>query len=90
MANQMTNQTTKETSFEKAFARLEEILDKLNSGALSLDDSLKLYEEANHLIQTCSKKLADAERRIEILLKERNGDLQMDGQGNPKKENFDI
>jgi len=62
-------------SFEAAFARLEEILEKLNAGTITLDDSLKLYEEADHLIATCNKRLNDAERKIEILVKNRNGEL---------------
>ena len=43
--------------FEEAYRRLEEILEKMNSGKASLDDSLKLYEEADKLIVTCQKKL---------------------------------
>lgn len=79
-----------ETSFEKAFSRLEEILEKLNSGALSLDDSLKLYEEADGLLKTCGKKLESAETKIEKLLKTRNGDLSLDSGGNPEKEDFSV
>ncbi len=70
-------------SFEAAFGRLEEILEKLNSGTISLDDSLKLYEEADHLILTCSKRLNDAERKIEILVKNRNGELTFGNDDRP-------
>ena len=62
-------------SFEAAFARLEEILERLNAGTITLDDSLKLYEEADQLIAICSKRLNDAERKIEILVKNRNGGI---------------
>jgi len=77
-----------EKSFEKAFDRLEEILKKLNDGKINLDDSLKLFEEADGLITTCSKKLNNAEQKIETLIKKRNKIL-LDEEGNPKTEPFD-
>jgi len=76
------NQDVIPLSFEAAFARLEEILERLNTGAISLDDSLTLYEEADQLIVTCNKRLNDAERKIEILVKNRNGELTI---GNDEK-----
>jgi exodeoxyribonuclease VII small subunit len=75
-------------SFETAYARLEEILEKMNSGKVSLEDSLKLYEEADRLINGCSKRLAEAEKKIEILVKNRDGDLLLDEQGQPKTQPF--
>lgn len=76
----------KNYTFEKAFERLEEILKILNEKAISLEDSLKLFEEANFLITNCSSKLEDAEKKVEILIKKR-GNLEMEG-NLPKKENF--
>jgi len=73
---------TTETSFEKAFTRLEKILEELHSGQVTLDDSLKLYEEAEGLILQCHKKLEGAEKKIEMLIKNRSGQLQM---GNDQK-----
>ena len=61
----MTAQTT--LTFESAYARLEEILEKMNSGKVALEESLKLYEEADKLIVWCSKRLTEAEKKIEIL-----------------------
>ncbi len=75
--NVFQNQDPSIISFEVAFARLEEILERMNSGAVSLDESLKLYEEADQLIAICSKRLNEAERRIEILVKNRNGELSL-------------
>lgn len=63
--------------FEKAFTRLEEILEKLNSSQASLEESLILYDEADKLIASCSKKLYVAERKIETLIKNRSMDLQL-------------
>ena len=67
--------TEKQIDFEASFKRLEEILEKMNSGSVSLDESLKLYEEADKLITACSSRLNEAERRIEVLVKNRNGEL---------------
>ena len=75
-------------AFETAYARLEEILEKMNSGKTSLEDSLKLYEEADRLINWCSKRLTEAEQKIEILVKNREGDLLVDEQGRPQAQPF--
>lgn len=74
--------------FEEAYLRLEEILQAMNSGKVALDDSLKLYEEADKLITTCQKKLTEAEKKIEILVKSRSGELTIDEAGAPVKELF--
>lgn len=63
-----------EPTFESALQRLEQILEKMNSGAVPLEESLKLYEEADQLISSCNKKLNDAEKKIEILIKNRSGE----------------
>jgi len=75
-------------SFEEAYARLEQILDKMNSGAASLDESLKLYEEADALIASCNKRLLDAEQKIEILLKNRSGELALNEMQKPITQEF--
>ncbi len=75
-------------SFEKAFSRLEEILEKMNSGAVALEDSIRLYEEADRLIQLCNLKLTQAEQKIEILVKNREGGLQLSETGTPLTETF--
>ena len=56
--------------FEESYARLEEILEKMNSGKVSLDESLKLYEEADKLIASCNKRLNEAEKRSKRFLKQ--------------------
>ena len=75
-------------TFEKAFSRLEEILEKMNSGALALDESIRLYEEADALIHLCNKRLSQAETKIEMLVKNREGDLQLSATGTPITESF--
>ena len=50
--------------FEKSIARLDEIVKKLESGELSLDESLELFEEGSGLIKSCNKMLDEAEQKI--------------------------
>ena len=75
-------------SFEKAFSRLETILEELNSEKVSLDSSLKLFEEADSLINKCSDKLKNAEKKIEILVNNREQELVLGKDEKPVTENF--
>ena len=77
----------KTTSFEKSYNRLDQILEELNSNQVSLEQSIQLFEEANELIVQCEKKLCQAEQKIQILIKKRDGSLQTDECGE-KKELF--
>ena len=89
-ANLIQEQDILSLSFEAAFARLEEILERLNTGTISLDDSLKLYEEADRLIMTCVKRLNDAERKIEMLVKNRNGELTLGTDERPLTQEYRV
>lgn len=71
------NEQNEPENFELAFKRLEAILERMNSNTVSLDESLKLFEEADRLITTCNARLNNAERKIEMLIKTRNGDLAL-------------
>ena len=75
-------------TFEDAYERLEQILEKMNAEQVSLDEALALYEEADTLIGTCQKKLSEAEQKIEILLKNRDGSIQVDENQHPQTEDF--
>jgi exodeoxyribonuclease VII small subunit len=77
-------------SFEAAYARLEEILEKMNSGKVSLEESLKLYEEADALIAWSNKRLSEAEKKIELLIKNREGELVLAPDGKPEKQEFSV
>ena len=59
--------------FETALKRLEEIIRKLEGGELPLDAALQLFEEGIQLSRFCHTKLGQAERRVEILLKNSSG-----------------
>ena len=56
--------------FEDNLHRLEAIVKRMESGELSLEDSLKTFEEGIRLYRLCAQKLDEAERRVEILLQE--------------------
>jgi len=59
--------------FETALKKLEEVVKKLEGGELSLDDSLKAFEEGVKQAAFCSNKLNEAEKRVELLLKQKDG-----------------
>jgi exodeoxyribonuclease VII small subunit len=66
----MSNQVKKpapEANFERAMKRLEEIVEKMESGDLALEDLLVRYEEGMKLVKVCQDRLAAAEQRIEII-----------------------
>ncbi len=62
-----------EMPFEAALAELEAIVDKLEKGAVSLDDSIRLYERGEALKARCDALLKDAEMRIEKITLAANG-----------------
>ncbi len=62
--------------FEDALARLEAIVSQLESGSLSLEDSMARFEEGMRLNKICSDKLAEAESKIEMLVKRADGTLE--------------
>jgi exodeoxyribonuclease VII small subunit len=64
-----------EKKFEAALSRLEEIVSSLESGELGLEQSLKLFEEGVKLARVCNTRLEEAERKVEILLKDKSGKM---------------
>jgi len=66
----------KQPTFEQRLARLEAIVEQLESGDVGLDASLKLYAEGADLIQRCRADLAEAEQRIQKLTETAEGGLQ--------------
>ncbi|WP_339074092.1 exodeoxyribonuclease VII small subunit [Teredinibacter turnerae] len=66
---------TKSPNFEASLAQLEELITQLESGDLSLEDSLKTFEQGIKLTRSCQKSLAEAEQKVEILLKQDDGEL---------------
>lgn len=64
-----------ESKFEKDLERLEQVVEALEAGGLTLDESLKRFEEGVKLARRCEKALTEAERRIEILVKNARGEI---------------
>ena len=73
----MTRKKTETINFEEAKDKLNELVDKLEQGGLSLEDSLKAFEEGVGLTRQCQKALKDAEQKVQILL-EKNGEQNLD------------
>jgi exodeoxyribonuclease VII small subunit len=64
-----------EPTFEGSLKRLEEIVTQLEGNKLDLEHSLQIFEEGVKLVRFCASRLDDAERRIEILLADKEGRL---------------
>ena len=62
--------------FEDALNKLEKIVSKLEEGDIPLEESLKLFEEGIRLSRFCNQRLDEAEKKVEILLKGKNGILK--------------
>jgi exodeoxyribonuclease VII small subunit len=63
-------------SFEESLKKLETIVDQLEKGEMSLEDSLKLFEEGVGLSAACKKELDAAEGKVQMLIKQRDGSLK--------------
>jgi len=61
--------------FEDALSKLEKIVSKLEKGDIPLEESLKLFQEGIRLSRFCNQKLDEAEKKVEILLRDRDGTL---------------
>ena len=68
----------KQIQFEEAFKRLDAIVTKLESGDLSLEESMTLFEEGITLTETCKTRLEAAEQKIKLLLKDSDGNLTLE------------
>jgi exodeoxyribonuclease VII small subunit len=62
--------------FEKQLNALESIVERLENGDLTLEDSVRLFEEGVKLSDACKKELEAAEGKIEILIQQRNGKMK--------------
>ena len=68
--------------FEKSIDELREIIEKLESGNIPLDDSLSLFEKGVKILNSANKKLSQMEKKVEILIESSNGKI--------KKEDFNT
>lgn len=65
----MNKANTRGPDFDKALARLEEIVQAMESGSLPLEKMMERFEEGMRLVALCSAKLDEVERKIEMLVK---------------------
>lgn len=72
--------------FEKSLERLEEIVAKLEKGDLTLEESLKLFEEGTKLSKYCGEQLNQAQRKVEILVKKDEGQEMEEVPFQPEEE----
>ena len=63
-------------NFEETMKELEEVVQKLENGELNLDEAIKEFEKGMELSKTASKYLEDAEKKITILVKDKDGNLE--------------
>ena len=60
-------------TFEEAMRALDEAVSKLESGSLTLDESLATFEEAVKLIKVCNEKINSAEQKVKMLIQNADG-----------------
>jgi len=67
--------TKKKPNFEKSLEELESLVIRLESGELSLEDSLETFEKGIKLTRNCQTALQEAEQKVDLLLKQSDGSL---------------
>jgi exodeoxyribonuclease VII small subunit len=68
--------------FEKSIEELKEIIEKLESGNIPLEDSLSLFEKGVKILNSANKKLSQMEKKVEILIENSDGKI--------KREDFET
>ncbi len=68
----------KKQTFEEALKRLEEIVETLESGEVSLDESLAVFQEGIDLYRYCHKRLTEAEKRVKVLIENTKGEFRLE------------
>lgn len=63
-------------NFEESLKKLEAIVARMEQGDITLEESIKLFEEGTKLAEQCKQQLAEAEGKVEILIKQRNGAMK--------------
>jgi exodeoxyribonuclease VII small subunit len=64
-------------NFETALDELENLVEQLESGDLSLEASLETFEKGVGLVKFCNQKLNEIEKKVELLVKDKDGQLQL-------------
>ncbi len=82
-------QDPEKQKFETAIEDLEKVVERLESGELSLEDSLAAFEDGIRLVKFCNQKLTEVEKKIELLMKDKEGKLQLRQLDKLDKDNGD-
>jgi len=64
-------------NFESALQDLEQVVEQLESGELTLEDSLAAFEKGVGIVKYCNQKLNEVEKKVEVLVKDKEGKLQL-------------
>jgi exodeoxyribonuclease VII small subunit len=73
----MANKDQANNKFESALEELEGVIEQLESGNLSLEDSLAAFEKGVGLVKFCNQKLSEVEKKVELLIRDKEGKLQL-------------
>ena len=73
----MARKEPSEKKFESALEDLEQVVEQLESGDLALEDSLAAFEKGVGLVKFCNQKLNEVEKKVELLIKNKEGKLQL-------------
>lgn len=65
-------------SFEEALQKLESLVEKMESGDISLEQSLEWFEEGIRLVKSCRKQMENAEQKVQSLIKDSEGKLELE------------
>ena len=82
IGNTVGNAASDALDFEAALGELEALVERMESGELTLDASLGAFERGIHLTRACQRALADAEQRVRMLLEREDGSLALTDAGN--------
>ncbi|WP_455223369.1 exodeoxyribonuclease VII small subunit [Kaarinaea lacus] len=74
----MAKKTRKSTNFEAAIAELEALVEEMEQGDISLEESLKKFERGIELTRTCQQALQEAEQKVQMLVEKQQGDEIVD------------
>jgi exodeoxyribonuclease VII small subunit len=73
----MAQKVSTNKKFEAALEDLELVVEQLETGDLSLEDSLEAFEKGVGLVKYCNQKLDEVEKKVELLVKDKEGKLQL-------------
>ena len=73
----MTKHDSQPVKFEAAIEELEQVVEQLESGDLALEDALATFEKGVGLVRYCNQKLSEVEKKVELLIRDKEGQLRL-------------